>query len=198
MAFLDATQNKALINQPSSPPNLILCFVFLLHPQPPQPKKNKTKIRYGRKVNEFYNLTLLDPAYRIELPDGVRIDVPGTKEGIVEMARERGGDDDALSLELFFAEANEKFQKGVRFFVYNIYIYIYIYRTHRLRRVLQPPCRPSHRCIHTRLCFLLLLPVVKPHLLLPPVPSLTSLNLCCKGVRVHLETNDLVYRAAGR
>lgn len=67
-------------------------------------------------MNEFYNLTLLDPAYRIELPDGVRIDVPGTKEGIVEMARERGGDDDALSLELFFAEANEKFQKGVRFF----------------------------------------------------------------------------------
>ena len=23
--------------------------------------------RYGRKVNEFYNLTLLDPAYRVEV-----------------------------------------------------------------------------------------------------------------------------------
>ena len=34
--------------------------------------------------------------------------MPGTKEGLIAMARERGGDDDALSLELFFAEAHEQ------------------------------------------------------------------------------------------
>ena len=51
MALLDATQNKALINQPSSPPNLILCFVFLLHPHNPphSPPKKQNKIQIWPK-----------------------------------------------------------------------------------------------------------------------------------------------------
>jgi phytoene desaturase len=73
--------------------------------------------RYGKKVKEYYNLTLLDPAYRVELPTGV-VDVPGTYEGILDLAKERGGEDADLALRLFFDEAEEKFEQGVYDFIW--------------------------------------------------------------------------------
>jgi hypothetical protein len=50
--------------------------------------------------------------YRIELPDGATVDVPGTYEGIIDMATARGGEQAGMSLSLFFAEAKEKYDKG--------------------------------------------------------------------------------------
>ena len=82
--------------------------------------------RYGHAVSDFYNVTLLDPAYRIELPAGHRIDVPGTLEGLRQMVSTRtkaavgegtAGNEAAaeavLALDLFFAEAKIKYLKGV-------------------------------------------------------------------------------------
>lgn len=81
--------------------------------------------RYGRTVEEFYNITLLDPAYRIELPNNRTVDVPGTYEGLVEFAKAEtirdghsNSDEVELSMELFFSEAKEKFDQGVYNFIW--------------------------------------------------------------------------------
>ena len=93
----------------------------------PTPRRKRTLIhrgifdhifaRYGKKVKDYYNLTLLDPAYRVELPSGA-VDVPGTYEGILSMAKERGGPDADLALRLFFDEAEVKFEQGVYDFIW--------------------------------------------------------------------------------
>lgn len=74
--------------------------------------------RYGRTVEEFYTLTRLEPAYRVELPEGLTVDMPGSSEGIVALAALRGGPDAALALRLFFSEAAEKFEQGVYDFIW--------------------------------------------------------------------------------
>ena len=73
--------------------------------------------RYGRKVNEFYNITLLDPAYRVELPEQT-VDVPGTQRGLLDLAEARGGPAARMQLELFLAEAEKKYDKGVFEFIW--------------------------------------------------------------------------------
>ena len=46
------------------------------------------------------------------------MDVPGSYEGIIEMAAARGGEEAGMSLALFFAEAKEKYDKGVYEFIW--------------------------------------------------------------------------------
>ena len=74
--------------------------------------------RYNRTVSEFYNLTLLDPAYRIALPNGHTLDVPGTPEGLLDLAEQRGGAEARFKLRLFLDEARIKFDKGVYDFIW--------------------------------------------------------------------------------
>jgi len=63
---------------------------------------------------------MLTPAgrYRIELPGGVTVDVPGTTAGLVALAQSRGGDEAAFRLKLLLAEAQVKFEKGVYEFIW--------------------------------------------------------------------------------
>ena len=69
--------------------------------------------RYGRKVTEFYNLTLLDPAYRIELYGNETAEVPSTCAELLELVAQLGGENGSFALELFFAEAKQKFNKKI-------------------------------------------------------------------------------------
>ena len=70
--------------------------------------------RYGRKPSEFYNLTRLEPAYRIIFPGKANVtDVPGSLPGIMEWAAKLEPES-TESLKAFFDEAKEKYDKGVK------------------------------------------------------------------------------------
>lgn len=67
--------------------------------------------RFGRRRADFYNLTRLEPAYRVVLPDGREpVDVPGTLSGVLEWA---DGRDPANSLRSYFDEARFKYERAV-------------------------------------------------------------------------------------
>jgi phytoene desaturase len=58
----------------------------------------------------LYNTTRLDPSYRIRLPGGRLIDVPGTLEGLLALA----GPSREPALRRFFSEAQYKYEQGVK------------------------------------------------------------------------------------
>jgi len=65
--------------------------------------------RFGRDRLEFYNITRLNPAYRVHLDDEI-VDVPGTLQGVIDWATSRDPDNDLKS---FFAQAKVKYDKGI-------------------------------------------------------------------------------------
>lgn len=73
--------------------------------------------RYSRSTSEFYNLTRLDPAYRVILNEENHtttrtkiIDVPGTLPGILTWADTL---DPTNTLRTYFKQAKIKYQKGI-------------------------------------------------------------------------------------
>jgi phytoene dehydrogenase-like protein len=64
---------------------------------------------HTRGRSDLFNLTRLDPAYRVFFPNNRRVDVPGTLEGLLQWA----GPDAAAGLTLLLNEAREKYQRGV-------------------------------------------------------------------------------------
>ena len=69
----------------------------------------------GRPASSFYNVTRLDPAYRIELEDAQSVDVPGTVPGLLRMADSLGprGSSTGFRVAAMFADAEEKYDQGV-------------------------------------------------------------------------------------
>jgi phytoene desaturase len=74
--------------------------------------------RYGQRRSDHYNITLLDPAYRLVFEPNQAspgpseaLNVPGTREGFLNMAKEM---DPSADIEAFFADAAEKYDVGTR------------------------------------------------------------------------------------
>ncbi len=67
--------------------------------------------RFGRRVPDFYNLTMLNPAYRVVFPDEV-LDVPGTLQGLLDWIAKVEPTAKESSI-AFFEDAKEKFEKGI-------------------------------------------------------------------------------------
>lgn len=67
--------------------------------------------RYGEKREDHYNITLLDPAYRLVFGPGDVLDVPGTLPGFLEMASKL---DPAADMAAFMADGALKYDVGVR------------------------------------------------------------------------------------
>lgn len=67
--------------------------------------------RYGERRADHYNITLLDPAYRLVWSPGDELAVPGTREGFLRMAAQLDPDADVAA---FFDDAAVKYDVGVR------------------------------------------------------------------------------------
>ena len=66
--------------------------------------------RYGRTTQEFYNLTRLDPAYRVMMPEDQHVDVPGTLPTLLSWADTL---DPTNTLPDYFAQAKVKYDEGI-------------------------------------------------------------------------------------
>jgi len=71
--------------------------------------------RYGRKVEEFYTLERLDPAYRIiRSEEEATLDVPGaSEEAFLSWARKLEGESKGGLLDRMMDEAKEKYEEGI-------------------------------------------------------------------------------------
>lgn len=67
--------------------------------------------RYGEKRSDHYNITRLDPAYRLVWGPEDQLAVPGTREGFLRMAATL---DPAADVAAFFDDAAVKYDVGVR------------------------------------------------------------------------------------
>ena len=67
--------------------------------------------RFGTRVSDHYNLTRLDPAYRLVFDSGDVLAVPGTLTGMLSFANEM---DPSADMQGFFADGATKYDVGVR------------------------------------------------------------------------------------
>ena len=72
---------------------------------------------FGKRVEEYYSLSRLDPGYRVFFQDNQTIDIPGNEKELLDLFEsiEQGS---SSKLKLFLEDAKEKYNVGINDFVY--------------------------------------------------------------------------------